>query len=61
MGGTLGLLFGRAGHEVFFSYVRGDEGLEGLARDAEAKARAGTPREAARDADALLLAVPWSR
>src|SRR5437016_10112031 len=32
-----------------------------VARDAQGKARAGTPAEAARDADALLLAVHWSR
>ena len=30
-----------------------------LARDAGGRARAGTPAEAARDADALLLAVHW--
>jgi predicted dinucleotide-binding enzyme len=61
MGGKLGTLFARAGHEVVFSYARSGEKLENLAREAEGKARAGTPREAARDADALLLAVHWSR
>src|SRR6202162_3882784 len=30
-------------------------------RDAKGKARAGTPREAAQEADAVLLAVHWSR
>jgi predicted dinucleotide-binding enzyme len=35
--------------------------LEGLARDAGRNARAGTPGEAAREADALLFAVHWSR
>src|SRR5947209_5158376 len=61
MGGKLGTLFARAGHEVVFSYARGREKLDGLARDAGKDARAGTPGEAARDADALLLAVHWSR
>jgi 8-hydroxy-5-deazaflavin:NADPH oxidoreductase len=61
MGGKLGTLFTRAGHEVVFSYARSRKKLEGLARDAGPKARAGTPVEAARDADALLLAVHWSR
>jgi predicted dinucleotide-binding enzyme len=61
MGGKLGTLFARAGHEVVFSYSRRRKKLEQLARDAGDKARAGTPREAARDADALLLAVHWSR
>jgi hypothetical protein len=61
MGGKLGTLFARAGHEVVFSYSRRRKKLEELARDAGAKARAGSPGEAARDADALLLAVHWSR
>ena len=61
MGGKLGTLFARAGHEVVFSYARSEEKLERLARDAGGNARAGTPREAAQDADALLLAVHWSR
>ena len=45
MGGKLGTLFARAGHEVVFSYARRRRKLEELARDA----------------DALLLAVHWSR
>jgi len=61
MGGKLGTLFARAGHEVVFSYSRSQRTLERLARDARGSARAGTPREAAKDADALLLAVHWSR
>lgn len=61
MGGKLGTLFARAGHEVVFSYSRSEEKLEGLARKAKGKARAGTPREAAQEAHALLLAVHWSR
>lgn len=59
MGGKLGTLFARAGHEVVFSYARSPEKLKRLARDAGGNARAGTPREAAQDADALLLAVHW--
>jgi predicted dinucleotide-binding enzyme len=61
MGGKLGTLFARAGHEVVFSYARSQKKLERLARDAKRSARAGTPRDAAKDADALLLAVHWSR
>src|SRR5258708_6357057 len=61
MGGKLGTLFARAGHEVVFSYARSAKKLERLARDAGAHARAGTPGEAARGADAVLLAVHWSR
>src|SRR5438094_5680286 len=61
MGGKLGTLFARAGHEVVFSYARSDQKLNRLAREAQGNARAGTPGEAAREADALLLAVHWSR
>ncbi len=61
MGGKLGTLFAHAGHEVVFSYSRGAEKLKRLAKDAKGNARAGTPREAAQDADALLLAVLWLR
>ncbi len=61
MGGKLGTLFARAGHEVVFSYARSEQKLRRLALDAQGKARAGTPREAAQEADAALLAVHWSR
>jgi len=61
MGGTLGSMFARAGHDVVFSYSHSDRKLKRLARDAQRRARAGTPAEAARDADALLLAVHWRR
>jgi 8-hydroxy-5-deazaflavin:NADPH oxidoreductase len=61
MGGKLGTIFARAGHDVVFSYARSDRKLKRLAREARGSARAGTPGEATRDADALLLAVHWSR
>src|SRR2546430_7969836 len=61
MGGKLGTIFARAGHEVVFSYSHSTQKLNKLARDAGKKARAGTPAEATQDADALLLAVHWSR
>jgi predicted dinucleotide-binding enzyme len=61
MGAKLGTILARAGHEVVFSYARSEQKLKMLARDAKGKARAGTPREAAREADVVLLAVHWSR
>ena len=61
MGGKLGTILARAGHEVVFSYARTPHKLTRLARRAGGKARAGSPQEAARGADALLLAVHWSR
>jgi len=65
MGGKLGTIFARAGHKVVFSYARSTEKLKRLARGVHGKthenARAGTPSEAVQEADALLLAVHWSR
>jgi 8-hydroxy-5-deazaflavin:NADPH oxidoreductase len=61
MGGKLGTIWARAGHEVVFSYARSEQKLNKLARDAKGRAQAGTTREAAQQADAVLLAVHWSR
>jgi predicted dinucleotide-binding enzyme len=61
MGGKLGTIFARAGHEVVFSYARSREKLNRLGRSCGGNARAGTPAEAAKDAGAILLAVNWSR
>jgi 8-hydroxy-5-deazaflavin:NADPH oxidoreductase len=61
MGAKLGTIFARAGHDVIFSYARSQAKLEKLARHAGSNARAGTPTEAAARADAVLLAIHWSR
>jgi predicted dinucleotide-binding enzyme len=61
MGGKLGTIFARAGHRVVFSYSHSKRKLQRLADDAGKNASAGTPAVAAHDADALLLAVHWSR
>jgi predicted dinucleotide-binding enzyme len=61
MGGKLGTIFAKAGHEAIFSYSRSQRKLKRLARKADGHAQAGTPREAAVNADALMLAVHWSR
>ena len=61
MGGKLGTLFARAGHDVVFSYSRSPRKLETLASEAGRGARFGTPAEAAADADIVLLAVHWNR
>ena len=61
MGGKLGTIFARAGHDVVFSYARSERKLRRLAKEAQGNARHGTPAEAAREADAVLLAVHWSR
>jgi hypothetical protein len=46
---------------VIFSDARSINKLKRLARDAGENAHAGTPREAAENADALLLAVHWNQ
>ena len=61
IGGKLGTLFARAGHDVVFSYSRTERKLQKLAREARGTARAGTPRAAATASDVVLLAVHWSR
>jgi len=61
MGSKLGTILARSGHEVVFSYSRSPDKLRQLAAEAGARARAGTPAEAALKADALVLAVHWSR
>ena len=61
MGGKLGTIFVRAGHEVIFSYSHDQEKLAKLAKAAGANAGVGSPAEAAGDADVVLLAVHWSR
>jgi len=61
MGAKLGTTFARARHRVIFSYARRQAKLERLAHEAGPNARAGTPRDAARESEVLLLAVHWSR
>jgi 8-hydroxy-5-deazaflavin:NADPH oxidoreductase len=61
MGGKLGTIFARAGHDVVFSYARSQHKLNRLAREAGDNAGAGTPAEAVNEADAIFLAVHWLR
>ena len=61
MGAKLGTIWAKVGHEVVFSYSRSEKKLQKLAKDGGPNAKAGTPAEAAAKADALLLAVHWTR
>ncbi|HUA62491.1 MAG TPA: NAD(P)-binding domain-containing protein [Verrucomicrobiae bacterium] len=61
IGGKLGTIFARAGHQVVFSYSRSRRKLQDLAREAGPNTQPGTPADAAREADAILLAVHWTR
>jgi predicted dinucleotide-binding enzyme len=58
VGGTLGEVWARAGHEVMFS-SRDIDHDRSLAEKIGANARAGSPREAAAFGDVLLVAVPY--
>ena len=60
IGGNAGKLFARAGHEVLFSFSRNRAKLEALAEEAGDGARAGTPEEAVRFGEVVMLSVPWA-
>ena len=61
MGGKLGTILARAGHDVVFSYARSQQKLNRLASEAGGNAGVGTPAEAVNEADAVFLAVHWLR
>jgi len=58
VGGTLGSVWVRAGHEVMFSSRTLDDD-KALAAKLGSNARAGTPREAAAFGDVVLVSVPY--
>ena len=58
VGGTLGSVWVRAGHEVMFSSRTLDDD-KALAAKLGPNARAGTPREAAAFGDVVLVSVPY--
>ena len=59
IGGAIGELMAKAGHEVFFS-SRNPENLKPLVARVGARARAGTPKEAIAFGDVVFLGVPYS-
>ena len=59
IGGTLGGLFAKAGHEVMFS-DRDPEQAKQAAANAGANARTGSAKEAAGFGDVVLIAVPYA-
>jgi predicted dinucleotide-binding enzyme len=58
IGGTVGPLWTRAGHEVLYS-SRHPERLSSLVEQSGGRARAGSVLDAARFGDVILLAVPY--
>src|SRR5689334_8824188 len=59
IGGAIGELLAKAGHEVFFS-SRNPENLKPLVARVGPKARAGTSKEAIAFGDVVFLGVPFS-
>lgn len=59
MGSGLGDLFARNGHEVMFSYSRDTQKLQSLARAAGPNGQSGTPEQAARFGEIVVLTVGW--
>jgi len=60
MGSAVGKLWAAAGHEVIFVDVMPREKLEAVVQRVGHGARAAGAREAAQEADAVVLAVEWS-
>src|SRR4051812_37876244 len=58
LGGTVGRLRVKSGHEVLFSSRNPDE-LASITRELGPRASAGTPRQAAEFGTVLLIAVPY--
>ena len=58
IGGTLGTLWAKDGHEVMFA-SRHPETLKAMVTELGAKASAGTPEEAIKFGDAVFIAVPY--
>jgi len=59
VGQTLGTIWARAGHEVFFS-SRNPDNLKPLVARVGPHARAGTPKEAIAFGDVVFIGVPYS-
>jgi 8-hydroxy-5-deazaflavin:NADPH oxidoreductase len=58
IGGTLAKDWARAGHQVFLSSRHPDD-LQKLAKEIGNGAKAGTPEEAAKFGEVVVLAIPW--
>ena len=60
MGGTLAVLLAHAGHTVLPANSHGPDSLRDLVAEAGPNATATTPEAAARDADLVIVALPWA-
>lgn len=59
IGATLGLLWAKAGHQIYFSFSHDPQKLERLAEEAGNDSKAATPYDAVRCSDVVLFSVPW--
>ena len=60
IGGNAGKLFARAGHEVLLQLLQGPREAGDVGEEAGNGARSGTPEEAARFGEVVMLSVPWA-
>jgi 8-hydroxy-5-deazaflavin:NADPH oxidoreductase len=59
MGSSLGKIWAKNGHKLMFSYSRDVTKLEKIASEIGSNASVGTPAEAVKFANVILLAVPY--
>jgi 8-hydroxy-5-deazaflavin:NADPH oxidoreductase len=59
MGSSLGKIWAQNGHKLMFSYSRDAAKLKKIATEIGSNASVGTPAEAVKFADVVLLAVPY--
>ncbi len=59
IGRTLGHLWAKAGHKIFFSFSRDTDKLDALAKECGNDAKATTPYDAVRCSEVVLFSVPW--
>ena len=59
MGSSLGKIWAQNGHQLMFSYFRDPAKLQKIADSIGENATVGTPAEAARFGDVVVLAVPY--
>jgi predicted dinucleotide-binding enzyme len=60
IGRTLGRLWAKAGHKIYFSFSHDERKLEELAQECGNGAKAATPYDAARCSEVVLFSVPWN-
>jgi 8-hydroxy-5-deazaflavin:NADPH oxidoreductase len=60
IGQTLGRLWAKAGHKIYFSFSHDQRKLEDLASEVGNDSKAVTPYDAARCAEVVLFSVPWN-